>query len=411
MNSYRDLLLSTASAALRGEVEDINIRRDGRVALLNASKELMWTGYSPRAELLKGLIVRTDKSGNKAVDLIAGCLAKFYNWNENAENDRRFLNALTTPGAELIFTEKLDGTNIRPWLHPDSGNVEFATRGMLRSKPVETNDLDFSAMARAIASERYPALLDPQIVGTYTIICELIHPANRILTDYGDRRDLVVIAVVELATGRELRREALLAFCRSLKLTAVKQYHVAGNSFIDAITRLRSDFAGTDLEGAVAAIEHPQFVVPYRLKIKNETYLRMLRLAQRCTMKTTRELIEGQGLTSWDAFLTALRRATPDLPEEIVLGYRRHFERWTAWEADNQREVSELVEAYVALPQRNSDDQKAFALSIADDPRRNAFFLLRRYGLKEGARRLLLNVRRAREHMIRDAEIDEKLAE
>lgn len=408
-STQRQLLLSVASAALRGTVADITVRRAGRTALLNAGKELMWTGYSPEAELLKGLIVRTDASGHQAIELVAGCFGKFYNWTENVDNDRTFLAALALPGAVLTFTVKEDGSCLRPYL-TDLGTVEFATRGMLRSEPGAEGYADFSGMARAIAVERYPALLDAGLVGRYTVICELIHPDNKILTNYGDRRDLVVTGLIDLATGQEFSYEALRAFCTAHDLTAVESFTVTAPTFLEAVTELRARFLGTDLEGTVASVEAPGQAVPYRLKIKGETYLALLRLARRCTMRRTRELIEGEKLTDWDSFLAALRVETPELPEEITMGYRTHFARWTTWDTENRREVAALVDAYLTLPQRDAVNQKDFALGISDDPRRSAFFSLRKLGLEAGPEALLRSVRRQRADLIAETDIEAALA-
>ena len=375
MTTHRDFLLATATKALAGQIADINVRRDGSLALLNAGKEMLWTGFSPEAELLKGLIVRVDAAG-RAVDLVGGCLPKFYNHTESATNDAAFFAAAKRPGAKLVFTTKVDGSNLRPVWNPDRARVEFATRGMLQVQSGTTGYLDFCGVAAGIAAAKYPALLDPALVRRYTVVCELIHPQNRIVTHYGDRQDLPVVAIIDLATGNELARDALVAFCREHRLFAVPALAPSSPDFDRAIAEFRRSWAATDQEGAVIAVEIPGVAVPFRLKVKSLRYLALVRLKNACTLKRTRELAESYNLPTWPAFRGYLLREFPELPEEIQMGYREQHARWAAWNAGVQRAVEATVKIYAGWPTRTAD-QKTFALSIASRPDKSALFLLR----------------------------------
>ena len=401
MTTHRDRLLADASAALSGRISDIIIRREGDVALLNAGRELMWTGYSPEAEFLKGLIVETR--GNTAVRLVAGCLAKFYNWTENADNDRAFGVALALPGAQIVATLKADGSNLRSWVNPRTGQVEFATRGTLRSNPEETGGVDYSNLARAIAAARYPALLDANLVSRYTVVCELIHPTARILTNYGQTQDLLVITVIDLADAHELTRAEVTAFCAQHRLALIDALPFeGGNSLTDALTGLRHRFAGTDLEGAVVAVEHPSLPAPFRLKIKGETYLRMLALMRRCTLRGTVEKLYTYRINTWPELLGILKSETPDLPEEVVGAYRTHFERWAMWERENYVEAAQVLAAYQALPPNVLNaDQKTFALAIANHPLRPFFFTIRKAVPGGELDQILPGLRKGREPLLR----------
>lgn len=404
MTDYRDSLLGAAGRALRREIDDINIKADGSVCLLNAGKELLWTGYTPDAELLKGLIVRLE--GGRPVDLVAGALPKFYNAAERAENDAAFLEALNRPGARAYFLEKLDGSNVRPYVHPDSGRVEWATRGMLESGMGASTFGDFSAMARQVATDLYPALLDQTLVSRYTFICELIHPDNQIVTNYGERRDLPVIAVVDLASGRELSRRATVELCRAHGLSPVAAVVPASTDFDGAIAELRASWAGTDFEGVVVTVEHPDCPVPFRLKVKGERYLELMRLKSHCSLRRTRDIAETFDLGDVAAFVAHLQAEMPDLPEEVRMAYEHHFERYIAWEEANRAEAERLICLYQAQPLAPSPDRRAFALSIADLPERWALFHIRDAG-PTGARPWLLEkLRRQRERELGAEEAD-----
>ena len=377
--AYRTMLLSIATGALRGEVTDINIRRDGSIALLNAGKDMIWTGFSPEAELLKGLVVAVDDAapgGPLAVDLVAGCLPKFYNYGESSINDAAFFEVVRTPGAHLVFTLKVDGSNLRNFVHPDTGRVEFATRGMLPSQSGEGGYLDFCGIARAIAVERFPALLDSDLARRYTVVTEMIHPTNRIITDYGDRRDLPVITVIDLATGAEMTRTETEEFCRHHHLSITDAIASPSGDFDAAVTALRRQWGDSDAEGCVVSVERGGVPTHARLKVKSFHYLALVRMANLCSIGRTREICEREAVRTWEDLRVILMRDLPDLPEEIQMGYREHFLTWKRWDDEIRSRVADLVVAYERLSSRTAD-QKTFALSIASDPDRAAFFLLR----------------------------------
>jgi len=398
--SHRDRLLEVATRALRGEIADINVRSDGSAALLNAGKDLMWTGYSPDAELLKGLIVKTN--GNRATELVAACLPKFYNHTESETNDASFARALATPGNRLHFFVKEDGSLLRPYVHPDSGRVEFATRGMLQLTSGTNGYFDFCGAAADIARRKYPALLDRDLVRRYTFMCELIHPNNVIITRYGNREDLPVLTIVDLATGEELPRAEVEEMCRRYRLTPVAAYSPRSASFLDAITELRRSWAGTDIEGTVVAVEHPDWPTPFRLKVKGEHYLRLMRFKSRCTLRRAREIAETLPQPSWQNFRAHLLREESSLPEEVLMGYQQHFETWREWDEGNFSRLAAYEAAYERLPARDAD-QKTFAMSIADHPDKSAFFSLRNSPDRASARaRIIESLRRARRPELRE---------
>lgn len=376
--SHASTLLRVATEALAGRVEGITIRRDGDLALLNAGKELLYTGYSQDAELLKGLIV--EVRDGRAVRLVAGCLPKFYNLGEDAGNDAAFHDARDAATARMVVTEKVDGTNVRPYVAAD-GSVRFATRGMLLSEKAGIGP-DFSALARGIAAEKYPALLNRRIAASVTFVLELIHPSNRIVTDYGDREDLVLLAAIDLDSGEELHRHQVVEVARDLGLTVAEGITLAPAPFDDQVETLRSLWSGTDLEGAVIAIEDPLRPSPFRIKVKAERYLLLTRLARGCTLRRTAEAAEAWGATTWEAFRERLVADVPEVPEEVVMGYREHFLTYQVWATEVAGRVASAFDWYDALPERDAD-QKTFALAIAHHETwlRAALFAIRKVGV------------------------------
>ena len=304
-------------------------------------------------------------------------------------------------------------SNLRSYVNPDSGQVQWATRGMLEAGMGNSTFGDFAAMAREVASEFYPALLDASLVSRYTFICELIYPSNRIVTNYGDRRDLPVITIVDLASGQELSRREVVALCEQYKLSTVEALKPQSGDFDEAIAELRAVWSGTDFEGVVIAVEVPGRPYPYRIKVKGEHYLALMRLIHYCTLGRTREIAEGHNLGDLPSFLAYLKAENPDLPEEVRMAYEGHFAHYIAWENENRAEIERLIGVYWAHPLAGTPDRKSFALSIADHPDKWALFMIRDSG-PEGARmRMLPLVRRQREKLLKvgePASLEDRLA-
>src|ERR1051326_7970675 len=100
---------------------------------------------------------------------------KVFYLGERPANDAK-LEADLSSGDEVFFTEKLDGTLIIRSVLPD-GRVIFRTRGTWDGG-------DYGKLARAIAQDRYPALLDPTLLPEWSLLFEYVGPANLIVIAY-----------------------------------------------------------------------------------------------------------------------------------------------------------------------------------------------------------------------------------
>ena len=97
----------------------------------------------------------------------------------------------------MVITEKLDGSLGIAYHHP-YGGIRLATRGSLSS--------DQAVEATPIWHEKYRHVGFPHGV---TPLFEIVYPGNRIVTDYGDMRDLVLLAVIDVRTGADLPLETI----------------------------------------------------------------------------------------------------------------------------------------------------------------------------------------------------------
>ncbi|MBC8091663.1 MAG: 2'-5' RNA ligase, partial [Pseudonocardia sp.] len=94
------------------------------------------------------------------------------------------------PDEPVIAMDKIDGS--LGVLYPQPDGWAVATRGSFVS--------DQAQHATALWQREYaPRFTPPSGV---TVLVEIVHPANRIVLDYGDRDELVLLGGVDIASGR-----------------------------------------------------------------------------------------------------------------------------------------------------------------------------------------------------------------
>jgi RNA ligase len=124
----------------------------------------------------RGLILDAQRQ------VVARPFAKFFNLQE-------LEGSLPTEPFEVF--EKMDGS--LGIVYFVEGVPGIATRGSFAS--------DQARRAQRMLDTRYRNLPWDSAL---TYLCEILYPENRIVVDYGGREDLVLLAVIETATGREL---------------------------------------------------------------------------------------------------------------------------------------------------------------------------------------------------------------
>ena len=130
----------------------------------------------------RGLIV----NGLGAV--VARPFPKFFNLDEVVMTGQIPL----LPDEPFVAYEKLDGSlGILYWI---DDTPFIATRGSFMSEQ--------ALWATNLLHTSYAAIW-PRLDRTKTYLFEIIYPENRIVVHYGDRQDLVLLAVIDTATGAE----------------------------------------------------------------------------------------------------------------------------------------------------------------------------------------------------------------
>lgn len=170
-------------AALAATVADGYVRRQEHptepLAILNytekAAYENVWTGIT---RTCRGLVYHTE-----TLTVVARPLPKFMNHGQ--------------PGAAVIgldapvhVSDKQDGS--LGILYPlPFGGWAVATRGSFASEQ--------AIHATEVFNQRYAPYWQPR--PEQTVLFEIVYPSNRIVVDYGDLDDLVLLGAVETATG------------------------------------------------------------------------------------------------------------------------------------------------------------------------------------------------------------------
>ena len=243
---------------------------------------------------------------------------------------RKFFNDTEHKPEELPWhlpcevTEKLDGSLLIVF-HFD-GQWHYATRGSFVSEQAERG--------RIIFRQKYGEHL---LRAGLTYLFEVIYPQNRIVVNYQEREDVVLLGVIHTESGFEVCSDMFPP-----ELTAVRKLPPTANA-----QELRSII--TDIEeGYVIRFENG-----FRVKVKGQRYIELHRIITGVSSRTIWEYLSER--KSFDEMLSMV-------PDEFGDWVRREREeQLLAFEKLNERVESAYLESK-PLPDRKSQA----ALILAD---------------------------------------------
>lgn len=155
---------------------------DPEVDLLiwNYTPKAMYDQYwTPETRMCRGLV--TTSGG----EIVARGFPKFFNLEEHINH-----NWPVPFNEPVTVTEKVDGSLILVFLY--QGELQVASRGSFISEQAR--------WAREILERKYQ---DFSFSVHYTYLFEVVYPSNRIVVDYGEMEDLVLLATIYTKTGDE----------------------------------------------------------------------------------------------------------------------------------------------------------------------------------------------------------------
>lgn len=206
--------------------------------------------------------------------VVARPFKKFFNCQEylNVSGKLELPKELMNDEACEVF-EKVDGS-LGVLYHLPSGEPRIATRGSFNSEQ--------AIKATEILNKKYRAFnFDEE----YTFLFEIIYPSNRIVVDYGNMEDLILLGAIHKETGEEAPFSMLQEYSILMSVPLVESYNFGS---VNQTLRFMKEQPQKNSEG---------FVVKYksglRVKIKYEEYCRLHKLLTGVNEKTIWEILRA----------------------------------------------------------------------------------------------------------------------
>jgi len=289
----------------------VNVMKHPRLPLLlyNYSKRAQKNdAWNDATIACRGLIM------DKEMNIVSRPFKKFFNyWEFPPEN---------IPHEHFVVTEKIDGSlGISYWY---KGVWRIATRGSFDGKQASRATRILQGKYRESMKKMRPEL---------TYLFEIIYPENKIIVDYGSREELVLLAVIDTETGKELVDYEDIGF------PTLKTYDEL-NSFEDVIKLKEKGVENA--EGVVVRFESG-----LRLKVKFEEYMRLHSIMLGMTgIKVWNYISKGNNLEKLYSLAT----------EEQLLWLRQMSEKIVS---DYENLKQKIMAEYRALPRFKTKKEAA----------------------------------------------------
>lgn len=213
-----------------------NNHPDGELSIYNYTQTTQFSKNWNEVTLhCRGLIL------DENMNIVARPFPKFFNLGEQ-ENQ-------IIPDENFEVFEKMDGSLGILYWHKDIPKI--ATRGSFTS--------DQALFASNLLHEKYSHTFD-KLNRNYTYLFEIIYPENRIVINYGDLQDLILLAIIDNSSAKDIPLE-------NIGFPIVKKYD--GINDIVNLKLLEED----NKEGFVIKFESG-----IRYKVKFNEYLRIHRI-------------------------------------------------------------------------------------------------------------------------------------
>ena len=232
--------------------------------ILNYTKKAQYEwAWTPSTTICRGLIV--DSSWN----IVARAYPKFMSYEQIVDKSE-------IPMGEVVQVyDKADGS--LGVMYFIDGVPFVATRGSFKSEMADE--------ANKMLTELYGKVKwNPR----YSYVFEIIYPENRIVVDYGDKRELVLHGIYDNETGEEIPLHEFvdLEYLRNMGVPIIKQYDVGVN--LDGFDRLIETYPYDGREGFVVRFESG-----YRVKIKYDEYKNLSYVIEQTSPKRLLDMIEN----------------------------------------------------------------------------------------------------------------------
>lgn len=274
----------------------VNTNEFGDLVVLSYNRDAIYANEWSQAERAsRGLIV------NKVTgEVVALPFSKFFNWRQPYGECNI---ALPSPDSHLkhVF-EKLDGS--LGILYRDGGEFKISTRGSLQS--------DQATWATKFLQTNYDLTRLPD---NLTLLFEILYPDNRIVVDYEEKEDLVLLGAIDRFQAVELPfYPDVYAIGQQYGFTLPQVYEFNNPAeILEAAAKLE----GVAGEGYVLQYSDGQ-----RFKIKADDYVEIHRLISNLTTnKVFQAVLEKRVDTLVGTMPDEFREEILKLVEVITLNY------------------------------------------------------------------------------------------
>lgn len=226
--------------------------------------ESLWNNYTLNA---RGIVFDNDGV------LVQRCIPKFFNYDEP---DGIKVEKIMLKEQIGVVQEKLDGSLIKITKDQKHGLV-ITSKASFES--------DQARMAKEIVDENSYDFKEG-----WTYHFELIHPDNQIVLNYGDEKKLVLLAIIDNKTGKDIN-----IYSHELRFEKPQLYELG---VLPNVNVLNKDGLH---EGVVVNYGS------YRLKYKTDEYIRLHRIVTEFTPKRV-----------WEALSSGQRINRMNIPEEFI---------------------------------------------------------------------------------------------
>ncbi len=274
--------------------------------------EKAWDKYTKMA---RGLIVNT-----KTGEIVARPFTKFFNLNEVEETKLENL-----PMEEPEITEKLDGS--LGIFYQDEGEYFITTKGTFYSEQAEWATNYFR---KKFSKSKIPKGL--------TLLFEVIYPENRIVIDYCGLKEMFLIGIIEIETGRDYSYRELEEFGKRFGISIVKTVPLKMRDIVESLKELPADE-----EGFVARYSNG-----LRVKMKGVDYLKIHRILSKLSLISIWEKLKEE---SFDKEFVAT------VPEEFREWIEKTAEILLKSKKRIEKEAEDLFRVY-----KGKKERKEFAL-------------------------------------------------
>lgn len=266
-------------------------------------------------------------------EIVARAFDKFFNVEEMPETYAQNLPL------HLSFTaaEKADGSLGIPYKH--KGQWCMATRGSF-----------YSDQAKYATEHLIPKYNFDCVPDDVTPLFEIIYPENRIIVKYEDKRELVLLSVLEKQSGKDWSYEKIQALGEQLGCRVAERYSYT----LEEMFKLQKTI-DWQTEGWVVLFENG-----LRVKIKGADYLRIAKYKSNLTPLT---VWEGKMEGTFDKYIH-------EIPEEIR-GEAEELMKYIEKQLSVLKERTSPIVAQLGIGDKkitDKDEAKRIALEIQKQP-------------------------------------------